>query len=300
MTASIIDQNSFVCGAVQEADLAYLAVVIDEFAGKRMPHGLLMQWQAGLFQRIAPVKWNIVSLAVMRHPMPCVVALGETGLVVVAGSGWLKQEDVGAATATGSVVPLRSVTAVGSNAYAVGMRRQAYQRSLDGTWRAIHGDMLAPSNSDTVTGFEAVMGVSESEIYAAGWEGEIWRFDGARWFRVPSPTNLIITSLASAQDGQVYACGQAGLLLVGRGDNWDAMDSGTKDDLWSITSFKNRIFVAGFRDLFELKDGKLNAVDEACALTNSFYSLSNNGEILLSVGPKSVLVFDGTTWRRVV
>lgn len=211
MTASIADQNSFVCGAVQRADLAYLTVVIDEFALKRVPHGILMQCQAGRFQRIAPAKWNIVSLAVLRRPTPCLVALGETGLVIVASAGSLQHEDVGAAAATGSVVPLRSVTAVGSNAYAVGMRRQAYQRSADGTWRAIHGDMLEAPNTEAVHGFEAVIGVSESEIYAAGWEGEIWRFDGARWFRVPSPTNLIITSLACAADGQVHACGQAGL-----------------------------------------------------------------------------------------
>lgn len=300
MTASITDQNSFVCVAVQEADLAYLTMVIDEFAQKRVPHAILMQSQAGQFQRITSAKWNVVSLTVLRDPAPCVVALGETGLVVVAGSGSIKHEDVGAAAATGSVVPLRDVTAVGSNAYAVGMRRQAYQRNPDGTWHAIHGDMLAPPNSDTVFGFEAVVGISVNELYAAGWEGEIWRFDGARWFRVPSPTNLIITDLTTSRDGQVYACGQAGLLLAGRADDWNVLESGTKEDLWSITSFKDRIFVAGFRDVFELKDGKLEPIAEAAALTNSFYSLSSGSDALWSVGPKSVLVFDGQTWRRIV
>lgn len=300
MTGSIIDQNSFVCGAVQDANLAYLTVVIDEFAQKRIPHGILMQCHAGRFQRISAAKWNIVSLAVLREPMHCVVALGETGVVLVAGAGSIKQEDLGAEAAVGRLVPLRSVTTFGANAYAVGMRRQAYQRTPGGIWHPIHGDMLEPPNREAVHGFETLLALSDEEIYAAGWEGEIWRFDGVGWFRVPTLTNLIITNLALADDGRVYACGQAGLMLVGRGDYWDVLESGTTEDLWSIKSFKGRLFASGFRNVFEWKDGALEPVAEVAALTNSCYSLSTNGEALWSVGPKSVLVSDGTAWHRIV
>jgi hypothetical protein len=300
MTASITDQNSFVHVAVQGADVAYLSMVIDEFAQKRMAHGLLMQYQGGRMQRIAPAKWNVVSLAVLREPAPCVIALGETGIVLVASAGSVKQEDLNAEAAAGRLVPLRSVTTVGANAYAVGMRRQAYQRTPDGVWRPIHGNMLEAQNTDAVHGFETVLAVSDQEIYAAGWEGEIWRYDGKNWLRVPTPTNLIITGLALADNGRIHACGQAGLLLVGRGDDWEIAESGTQEDLWSIRSFKGRIFVAGFRNVFELKDDGLEVIADVARLTNSCYELSATAEVLWSVGPKSVLTFDGQQWRRMI
>lgn len=300
MTPSITDQNSFVCAAVQDGNLAYLTMVIDEFAQKRMPHGILMQCHGGRFQRISPAKWNIVSLAVLREPAPCVVALGETGVVLVAAAGSVKQEDLGAEAAVGQLVPLRGVATFGANAYAVGMRRQAYKRTPDGVWHPIHGAMLDGPNTDAVHGFETVLAISDQEVYAAGWEGEIWRFDGKQWFRVPTPTNLIITGLALADDGRIRACGQAGLMLVGRGDAWEILESGTQEDLWSIQNFKGRIYASGFRNVFELTDGGLKPVAEVAALTNSCYSLATNGEALWSVGPKSVLVSDGVKWYRIV
>ncbi|MBP7148228.1 MAG: hypothetical protein KBD01_11820 [Acidobacteria bacterium] len=302
MANPITARMSFVHGAVREPDLAYVTMVIDEFSEQRTPHGVLLQWDGGVFQKIAGVPWNIVGVDVLRTPHPGVIAVGETGQAVIAGPGVLQMEDMAPVEReTGMIVPLRAVRCIGSNTYATGMRRQVYSRSPQGTWGPVHGGMLVPVAAPTIHGFEAIAGFEEREIYAAGWEGEIWRFDGKAWTQLDSPTNLVLSGLCCGADGLVYACGQGGVIVRGRHDSWEVIPSnGIQDDLWSILSFKERIFIAGFRLLLELTDGGLRVVPEATSIADEFFSLSTDGRVLWSVAPKTILSFDGTNWLRIV
>ena len=302
MTDSITEKMSFVRAVVREHDLSYVAMVLDEYAAKRAPHCVLFQWDAGRFQKINGVQWNAVALDVFRQPRPGVVVLGEFGKVIIAGPGVLRVEDIGIeGSAEDQIVPMRALKVLGRNVYAVGMRRQAYLRSEQGAWTAIHGKMLSPLKSEAVRGFEAIDGYSDTELYAVGWEGEIWQFNGRSWKANVSPTNLIMTSVCCSPAGKVYVCGQAGLILCGRHDSWEVVETeGIKDDFWSVVSFKGRVYVSGFRNIFELTDHGLVEVKEASALTKAFYSLSTNGEMLWSTGSKAILSFDGTRWMRIV
>ena len=62
------------------------------------------------------------------------------------------------------------------------------------------------------------------QIYAAGWEGEIWHYDGNRWSSICSPTNIILNDICCAGDGNVYAGGRVGMLIVCRRDHWKVID----------------------------------------------------------------------------
>ena len=75
--------------------------------------------------------------------------------------------------------------------------------------------MHAPSpKSGENAGFEDICGFNLTEVYAVGWNGEIWQWEGVRWIDRPSPTNLILTGVCCGTDGNVYACGQNGTLIV--------------------------------------------------------------------------------------
>jgi hypothetical protein len=302
MTDAITQKMSFVRAAVREHDLSYITMVLDEYAAKRAPHSILFQWDAGRFQKINGVQWNTVGLDVFRQPRPAVVALGEFGKVIIAGPGILKIEEIGiVGSSEDRIVPMRALKVLNAKIYAVGMRRQAYLRTEQGVWKPIHGDMLCPLESDVVKGFETIDGFGDTELYAAGWEGEIWEFNGSSWKQIVSPTNLTISSLCGATDGKIYACGQAGLLLRGRHEAWEIIDTEKiKEDFWSIVCFKGRIYISGFRHILELTDDGLIEVKEASALTDSFYALSTNGEVLWSTGSKAVLSFDGERWLRII
>ena len=156
---------------------------------------------------------------------------------------------------------------------------------------------LPESSREGVVGFECVVAVSPDEIYAAGWRGEIWMFDGQIWRRVDSPTNQIITAMCRSPSGNIMACGRSGLLLSGRHDTWQITHEGAcPTDLWAIDGSTGKIFVAGLHHLFLLNENGAELIDTD---TQSFGELCHGAGVLWSIGQKDFLAFDGTTWNRI-
>ncbi len=188
---------------------------------------------------------------------------------------------------------------IGTRVYAVGGDRQAYRRVRAGEWIAFD-DTARPNPSDsTVYGFESVDGFAEDDIYAVGWKGEIWRFDGSAWELQPSPTNVLLTAVCCAPNGCVYAGGREGLLLSGRGNRWDVVDTGSlRADFWSIVWFDEVLYLSGMQGLFRLWKGQVEFVDPGLG-PSSFNTLAVEAGTLWSIGATDVLVFDGRHWQRI-
>ncbi|MBN0749583.1 hypothetical protein JTM00_36600, partial [Pseudomonas aeruginosa] len=93
---------------------------------------------------------------------------------------------------------MRGVACIDGVAYACGMDRQVYRRFYENDWRAIDSGARPPAGSEAVVGFEAIGGFGAREIYAVGWDGEIWQYYGKRWQPRESPTNLILTAICCA------------------------------------------------------------------------------------------------------
>ena len=56
-----------------------------------------------------------------------------------------------------------------------------------------------------------------------------------------SPTNLVLTAVCCAGDGNVYATGRRGLLLKGRKNTWEVVKhDSTKLDLWGMAWYGQR------------------------------------------------------------
>ncbi len=53
-------------------------------------------------------------------------------------------------------------------------------------------------------GFEAIDGYSSEALYAVGWAGEVWKFDGAKWSQAPKLTDAVLTAVCCAPDNVVY------------------------------------------------------------------------------------------------
>lgn len=98
--------------------------------------------------------------------------------------------------------------------YACGMKRQVYRRADRGCWTLLDA---GPTPEPGVNGFEAIDDFSEKEIYAVGWEGEIWQYDSAMWHRRHDGTHVILVDLVCAGDDQFYVLGQSRKLVRGRG-----------------------------------------------------------------------------------
>ncbi|KQX27884.1 hypothetical protein ASD05_28095 [Variovorax sp. Root434] len=192
---------------------------------------------------------------------------------------------------------IRNAREIGGHVHACGSKRQVFRRVGDRQWV----DMSAPPAAQTeVFGFEALDGYAENEIYAAGWGGEIWRYDGSAWTQCGSPTNVILTAVCCAGDGTVYVGGQGGVLVSGRGDVWAsvAWEDEVTADLWDLCWFRDRLYVATMSQLYTLDADRLVPVDYGGMGRVTCYSLSVAQGVLWSVGKADVASFDGTTWQK--
>jgi hypothetical protein len=228
------------------------------------------------------------------------IVVGEYGEVVVAGSGEQHEEAIGdeqtGPRARGS---LRGGRVIGGLMHAVGMGRQIYRREARNEWRDLAPDLGATEEEGAV-GFEGVDGFGIDELYCVGWKGEIHSFDGREWHRAGSPTNLILTDVCCAGDGRVYACGQAGTLVRGRGEQWEQIDTGGLElDLWGVRWFDGALYFTSMSELFRLSDGELERVETGDVAIGTCYGLSVTDEVLWSIGAKDLVAFDGTVWSRI-
>jgi len=153
-----------------------------------------------------------------------------------------------------------------------------------------------------VAGFNSIDGLSEDDFYAVGFGGEIWRCLKGRWRQIESPTNVVLHRVRVVPDDLAYACGQEGVLLRGRGDEWEQIDHGaTEDNLWDLEWYGDRLYLAHDDGLFTLKGANsLEAVKFGIRGTITCRHLHANDGVLLSSGPKNVVwTSDGKKWEEI-
>jgi hypothetical protein len=191
--------------------------------------------------------------------------------------------------------PIRSLRRINDHIYCVGMSDFIYKGSLDLQWseigKGIHGD----------GSIEAIDGFCDDELYAVGWNGMIWRYDGSMWYKVASPTNVILTDIRCASDGYAYCTGRSGVLLKGRHDEWEiAIDIEDMEDLWSVQDFEKSIYLSGISGIYRYTDNELEELDIESILEEGItrYKLFRSANSIVSMGNKDIIKYDGDKWMR--
>jgi hypothetical protein len=293
------DRYSFLTGAVATPAFGLLALADDSIDATSIPHSQIVFWQAGNWGNSGQVNFTVVSVSICTHPIKQMIAVGPFGEAFLTGAGEMHEEKVESGDDTPSKRGmLRSVRGIGGRAYAAGMNRQVYRRDERGLWTCIDLEMRPAKGQ--VVGFESIDGFGPGDLYAVGWEGEIWHFDSAHWHQADSPTNFVLTDVCCAADGNVYACGRRGTLLMGRDDRWRVIDHGSMtEDIWSLAWLKGHLYAATYRGLFRLDGGKLNFVEIGEDPPSTYFRLSATQDVMWSIGSKDVMAFDGIAWKRV-
>lgn len=300
---SALQGYSITTGTVRYSDLCYLLTTNDQVIAEGYAGSLALSLDDGTWGAGA-VKWLACSGTVCHVPAERYLALGTDGSVHASGGGEVKEE----ASIAGCGVdprkrgPLREIRGIANGrAYAVGTCRQAYVRDGEGQWRCIDPSAQGGDVPITDTSFESIDGFNEQEIYVVGWEGEIWQYDGDRFTRRASPTDLALHKVRCPADGHAYACGQLGTLLRGRNDRWEVIEhGGTREDLWGMEFFDGHLYVSSSRAVYRLEHGKLEPVDFGDDLPGTCYHLSAADGIMWSIGAKDVMEFDGSAWKRIL
>lgn len=196
--------------------------------------------------------------------------------------------------------PLNDMAQIGASLFVVGMRRQVYKRRLDQrVWTRIDDGVFIPISDEAEEGFLAVDGFTESEIYAAGFEGEIWWYDGSTWSKVQTPTNLRLEGVCCLSSGRVITVGEAGVILTGRRDQWSSIEqTDVESDLVSVAEFQDQVYVCSEEEgVFLLQDGRLIKCDTGVEEDVSFQRLRATPSQLLAVAESAALIFDGNRWQ---
>ena len=158
----------------------YLSLISDETAKLRVPDAQFVMWNQGEWLDGGERDWNLAGLAVAKQPLEQMIAVGEWGDVLCAGSGDVHDEHVTsgqrdpAAKGPKDRGPMRGVRRIGSRIYAVGMDRQAYRREGSSRWQSFgppgwreHG-RPAPKVSEVTASKPSTASVSPMCMRSAG------------------------------------------------------------------------------------------------------------------------------------
>jgi hypothetical protein len=295
------DKFSFVTGAIRQSDLGYLILSDDGAREKKIAMAGIVQWEPAGWGDGGQVAWRAAGAAIAKLPAEQLIVVGEFGSALLLGGGDRHEESVQSADSKPSDRgPLRGVRAVGDSIFVVGMDRQVYRRDPRGNWSAFDKGLPRQPESKEISGFESVDGFSEADLYAVGWEGEIWNCANGEWHQEPSPLKTVLVDVCCGGDGAVYACGRNGVLVRGRRGTWAAVElGGFTESLWSLAWYGGKLYAASMDTIFELSNEQLVPVNMGSDRAKTCYDLVTGHGVMWSIGAKDVMSFDGHAWTRI-
>ena len=294
-----------VCAYTKEK--AFFVAGYDKAAKSDLPGSGLFVW-VGHWQSEA-IPLDGTSIAAATFPLISLLIMGVDGRVFRWASGPASEEVIDSSeNGPQNYGDLREIRTIDERSYIVGMRRTVYRCDGVKNWIRIDQGVRCSEDDESDAGFNSIHGFNESDIYAVGWDGEIWHWNGRKWNQKESPTNLALFRVVCSQDNQVYCCGQNGTIIFGREDTWDIMEHDETDEtFWGATWFKGNLYLSTSNGIFILKKANLepveikpkNNIEIVIEPNNCFYRLDANDEVLWSIGEKMVIFSeDGNYWNE--
>lgn len=193
--------------------------------------------------------------------------------------------------------------------YVATGNRDARRRDAPNQWTILNNGLPDISTIKDVTrvGFLDIDGFSENDIYAAGFAGDVWHWNGHLWKKVPMPTNADIYGVCCGGDGLVYMSTGVETFVVGRKNHWEIIRYGDNEDLYDVKFrhmvwFKDRVYMGYGSTLYEIKDGKFkqSRLNDLEGRPVDWSCLDANDEILLAGSKLHVALFDGERFETVI
>ncbi|ALN58682.1 hypothetical protein GLE_3336 [Lysobacter enzymogenes] len=159
-------------------------------------------------------------------PREQLVVASISGQVYAVGSGEAGKETSLPRDETSRRGSLLKLKTIAGRLYMCGGNRTVAIRRGKDDWQWLTASLPFDIKTELYSaGFQDIDGFAEDDIYAAGGDGDVWHYDGARWRRIDFPTNLPLRTVCCAGDGRVYVSGYEGATFVGRGDRWRKLDA---------------------------------------------------------------------------
>lgn len=288
----------FITAAAQSKDLLYVSFHNKKTELNDEAHSIFGGFRGGKggVMKNDIKGWNTQAMRVLKQPSEKMVAISEDeGVFAYAGgkSTAEKTPDV-----KGSALNLGIVDGY---AYACGVWRQVFKRGDEGKWIPLHAPMpTQKEREDAVIGFLSISGFSEKDIYAFGYGGEIWHYNGNKWSQIDSPASRNLTTVVCASDGNVCGCGEGGTIAKGRNNEWTVMsDDAETANFYDAHWFAGSLYIVTLMRMLRLNEDGLNPVKFGKDYPKTCYRLTSAEGVMWSIGTNDIYSFDGKKWTRI-
>lgn len=192
---------------------------------------------------------------------------------------------------------LRCIASIGNQVFAGGVARQVYSRIDGGEWEIISPPELLCY--DPPSAIQGIAGFSPTEVYLAGWGGELWNYDGSDWKQLESPTNIILNDICAGPE-QCVTVGLAGSVIVGRDNDWKEIEhDATSEAFCSVRALNGSYYLSAIDGIYKLENDEVTLFRDLDEDMRTTYGLSIGPSGLWSVGQSDVALFDGDSWRTI-
>ena len=297
--------STFLSACAATREFVFFAKEVDDIAEQGTTNSTFFRYKASdaeaQFRRYdKSMGWPAVAMATIKPPGDIRVVIG----VGPAGDFWEREplslkERVGRVASVGG--HLRALGVVDNTIFACGMGRVALRRMSTGKWKSFGPK---PTRHDAeVVGFNDIGGFGQNELYAVGWGGEIWWCDKGAWEQVDSPVSTNLTALTCSETGEVIVVGHDGVMLRGRHDTWQVIETNRDDNLRDVASHAGHIYIASDFEILTLRAEGLVG-DDAFADPDdrpaTCLCLLEAPDGVVSMGPKDVFMMRDGQWQRLV
>ncbi len=150
-------------------------------------------------------------------------------------------------------------------------------------------------------GFNDMDAFSESDMYAVGGHGDVWRYDGHQWQQMGFPSNVQLATVTCAGDGNVYISGEGGSLWVGEKSTWKSIYKGASSILWNdVLWFEDKLWLASDYPFRIWNGSELETVTDKGKPVFINGHLDVYDGVLAIASQNTVMTFDCQTWRTIV
>ena len=98
--------------------------------------------------------------------------------------------------------------------------------------------------SGTTQDLHAIWGADENNVYAVGNSGVVIYFNGNAWTSMNSGVSTSLNGIWGVNESEVYVVGNGGIILYYDGSSWSRMTSGTDNDLNAVWGINDSLIYA--------------------------------------------------------
>ena len=292
--APSLDKSEVRTGRIIDPNTIVFLLEFPAVAQRDIPHTGVAIWQRGqdwLKRRLDYNGIDVTPIPGQSDSELRFVIIGNTGryTAVMDGnsvSGIIVEEDA-----------LASANVVQDSVLAVGILGGVYRMQNTNSWEEL-------TNENVEENLSAVCAHPSGGFLVSGWRGLVALYSGSDVERIETGTNVILTGIICDEDGEIFACGQRGIILRGTKDGLKPLNlEGITEEFWSIAKFQGEIYVSSTIALYKLVDDETLelVVFNGEEIPTSFYHLDTyEDSLMLSVGQKDAVLFDGEEWTRIL